>query len=63
MGLVYAEWVSECRPADAAAPVLLPGEPEAQRRAERRAQGVPLPDETWSNIRATATRLGVPAPA
>jgi uncharacterized oxidoreductase len=43
--------------------VLLPGEPEQQRRAERTAHGVPLPDETWSNILATATRLGVRSPA
>ena len=59
MGLVYADWISACRPADPSAPVLLPGEPEQQRRADRTANGVPLPDETWSNILATATRLGV----
>ncbi len=63
MGLAYADWIAACRPADAAAPVLLPGDPEQQRRAERTAQGVPLPDETWSNILATATRLGVKSPA
>ena len=42
--------------------VPLPGEPEAQRRADRNANGVPLPAETWSNILATATRLGVKSP-
>jgi uncharacterized oxidoreductase len=63
MGLAYAEWISATRPANAAEPVLLPGEPEQQRRADRTAKGVPLPDETWSNILATATRLGVKSPA
>jgi uncharacterized oxidoreductase len=38
---------------------LLPGEPEATRRAERLADGVPLPQDTWANIIGTAKRLGV----
>ncbi|MFN6251314.1 MAG: Ldh family oxidoreductase [Alphaproteobacteria bacterium] len=59
MGLVYADWVSQTRPADPAAPVLLPGEPEATRRTERLADGVPLPPDTWANILQTAKRLGV----
>jgi uncharacterized oxidoreductase len=59
MGLIYADWVSETRPADPAAPVLLPGEPEATRRAERLSDGVPLPQDTWANIIGTAKRLGV----
>lgn len=62
MGLVYADWISACRPADAAQPVLLPGEPEQHRRADRTKNGVPLPADTWSNILATATRLGVKSP-
>ncbi len=62
MGLRYADWISATRPANPAEPVLLPGEPETQRRADRTANGVPLPAETWSNILATATRLGVKSP-
>jgi len=62
MGLAYAAWVSACRPADPAQPVLLPGEPEQQRRAERLAHGVPLPEDAWANILATAARLGVRSP-
>jgi uncharacterized oxidoreductase len=61
-GRHYVAWVKACQPADAAAPVLIPGEPEAKRRAERLAQGVPLPQEAWANIRATAVRLGVTIP-
>ncbi len=45
MGLVYADWISACQPADPAQPVLLPGEPEAQRRADRTTHGVPLPQK------------------
>lgn len=59
MGLAYAEWVSACKPADAAEPVLLPGEPEKKKRADRLANGVPLPPDAWNAIRATARRLGV----
>jgi uncharacterized oxidoreductase len=59
MGLAYAAWVSEARPANPEAPVLLPGEPEATRRAERLSDGVPLPPDTWANILQTAKRLGV----
>jgi len=62
MGLEYAEWVSGCRPADPGAPVLLPGEPEAQKRADRLANGVPLPRDAWNAILDTARRLGVNRP-
>jgi uncharacterized oxidoreductase len=62
MGVAYAEWISACRPADPAQPVLLPGEPEEQRRAERTRNGVPLPQDAWASILATATRLGVRSP-
>ncbi|WP_160120285.1 malate/lactate/ureidoglycolate dehydrogenase [Rhodovarius lipocyclicus] len=61
-GRNYVEWVKACHPADPASPVLIPGEPEAKRRAERLAHGVPLPQEAWANIRATAVRLGVTIP-
>ncbi|MES2711881.1 MAG: Ldh family oxidoreductase, partial [Pseudomonadota bacterium] len=59
MGLAYAEWVSGCTPASPDAPVLLPGEKENSVRADRLANGVPLPRAAWDNIQATARRLGV----
>ncbi|MBR0644809.1 malate/lactate/ureidoglycolate dehydrogenase [Plastoroseomonas hellenica] len=59
MGLAYAEWVAGCTPAEAGVPVKLPGEPEAATRADRLANGVPLPEAAWANIQATARRLGV----
>ncbi len=58
----YVEWVKTCRPINPEEPVLAPGEMEARRRAERLVSGVPLPEEAWANIRATAAALGVEAP-
>ncbi len=58
----YIAWVKSCRPADAAEPVLAPGEPEEAKRAERMAHGVPLPRQTWQGILDTAAMLGVAAP-
>ena len=42
--------------------ILLPGEPEQQNTAQRRANGVPLDDGTWAQIVAEAGRLGVAVP-
>jgi len=42
--------------------VLLPGEPEQQTAAQRRANGVPLDDGTWAQMVAEAERLGVALP-
>jgi uncharacterized oxidoreductase len=41
--------------------VLIAGEPERRRMAERLAGGILLDDETLRQIAATATDLGVPA--
>lgn len=54
-----ARAVKEVPPAPGFDRVLLPGEPEALSRAERRAHGVPLPAETWEALARTAERLGV----
>lgn len=39
--------------------VLIPGDPETATRAERTRNGVPLPDDTWAAIVATAREVGV----
>ena len=39
--------------------VLVPGEPESRMRAERAANGVPLPDDTWAAIVETARSVGL----
>ncbi|HZH46861.1 MAG TPA: Ldh family oxidoreductase, partial [Roseococcus sp.] len=58
----YVAWVKSCRPAEPDQPVLVPGEPEKTRRAERHVSGVPLPMQAWQSILATAASLGIPAP-
>lgn len=58
----YIAWVRGCRPMDPDAPVLVPGDVEKRRRAERLVSGVPLTAETWRSIRDAAAALGVAAP-
>ena len=55
----YVDYVHSCQPADPEAPVLVPGEPERSRRAERRANGLPLPGEAWDSILAAGADLGL----
>ncbi|PRY02410.1 Ldh family oxidoreductase [Allonocardiopsis opalescens] len=43
--------------------VYLPGEPEAEREAERRARGLPLPAEVRAELAAVARSLGLPEQA
>lgn len=40
--------------------VRTPGEPEAATRADRRARGIDLPEETWAELRAAAARAALP---
>jgi uncharacterized oxidoreductase len=55
----YLEFFKSTKPAAGVDAVLIPGDPEAATRAERTANGVPLPDETWSAIVQTAREVGV----
>ena len=57
----YAAYVKSARPAQPGGEVLLPGEPELRRRAERIAKGVPLTPEVWEAIIAAAGVAGVEA--
>jgi uncharacterized oxidoreductase len=52
-------WVKSSPPAPGAAEILIPGEPEARSEAERRADGVPVEDETWRQIEVIAAELRV----
>jgi LDH2 family malate/lactate/ureidoglycolate dehydrogenase len=54
------ERVGKVPPAEGFDKVLLPGEPEAQSRAVREREGVPVPDRTWDETLAIAADLGVP---
>ena len=55
----YIDYFKACRPAEAGGEVLLPGEPEARRRAERIAGGVTLTDEVWRSLGETARAGGL----
>lgn len=55
----FFAYVKSARPVDAEAPVLLPGEPEARRRAERIESGIPLTEETRDALLATARSVGI----
>jgi len=55
----YVDYFKSSRPAKAGEPVLAPGEPEINTRAKRLADGVPLPDDTWTAIARTALKVGL----
>jgi uncharacterized oxidoreductase len=55
----YVAFVKGSKPASPGGEVLVPGEPEARMRAQRLAEGVPLPDDTWAAIVETARSVGL----
>lgn len=55
----YVQYFTSSRPAKPGEPVLAPGEPEIRTRANRLANGVPLPDDTWTAIAQAALRVGI----
>lgn len=52
-------WVRASPPADPALPVLVPGEPKRLAREQRAKDGIPVPDETWRQLMATAGSVGI----
>jgi uncharacterized oxidoreductase len=63
---LYAEiraligWAKASPPREGFAEVLMPGEPERRRRAERLANGVEVDERSFAAIRLAATAAGVP---
>jgi len=55
----YAGYIKSSKTAPGVKEILLPGEIEERRCAERNASGVSIPDETWRQIHELATKLGV----
>jgi hydroxycarboxylate dehydrogenase B len=55
----YTRHVKSSRPVAKGGEVLVPGEPESRMRAERGANGLPLPDDTWAAIVDTAKALDI----
>lgn len=57
----YLTFVRAAKPQDLADPVLTPGEKERAMRIARERDGIPLDDETWSQIKAAAADHGLDA--
>ncbi len=55
----YVAWIKSSRKAPGFEAILMPGEIEWQRRAQREQEGVPIPDETWRQIVELGAKLGV----
>ena len=55
-----ADYVKASPPADAAAPVLLPGDPERAAREERTRAGITVDPTTWQEILEAAEAVGLP---
>ena len=51
--------VRAAAPAPGTNRVRLPGDPELETEARRRAEGIPVADGTWAEFVATASRYGV----
>ena len=58
----FVNWSKTASPITPDGLVFLPGEIERETFAERLANGLPIDDETWKKIIATAAVLGVTAP-
>jgi len=59
----YVAFFRSAAPAEAGGEVLCPGEPETRNRAQRGAEGVPLPASTWQSLIEAAEENGVAADA
>ncbi len=55
----YVNFVRACPPSDPAQPVMIPGDPERRRLAERQAAGLPLPADIWEDILTAGERVGL----
>ena len=51
------DWVKSAPLAQGSTEILIPGEPEARLEAERLREGIPIEDETWTQIQAVAKEL------
>jgi uncharacterized oxidoreductase len=58
----YVDHVKRAKPAQLGGEILVPGEPEQRSRERRLAEGIPLPDDTWTSIKATARSVGLAEP-
>jgi hydroxycarboxylate dehydrogenase B len=57
----FIGYLKNTRTAEPGGEILLPGEPETRMRAQRLAHGIPLPEDTWTALLATARQVGLDA--
>ena len=55
----YIAHVRASTPADPEVPVMVPGDPERNRRAERLANGLPLAPDVWNSIQLAGESVGL----
>lgn len=55
----YVDFIRSAKAITPGGEVLLPGEPERRREAQRLAEGIELPEATWKEILASAGRAGL----
>jgi hydroxycarboxylate dehydrogenase B len=55
----YVAHIKSAKPAQPGGDTLVPGEPEERSKKKRLAEGIPLAEETWQSILATAKLVGV----
>jgi hydroxycarboxylate dehydrogenase B len=54
-----ADYTKSAKPADPDKPVLVPGDPERAARKDRRANGIPIPERTWTGLLDGGELLGL----
>ena len=59
----FVDYVKASPPVDAAAPVLVPGDPERIAREERARTGIVVDATTWEEILQAGEKLGLPRSA
>lgn len=57
----FVEWVKQSPPRDGD-DVMIAGDPERRMRAQRLAEGIPVDETTWEQIRAAGAKVGVGVP-
>jgi uncharacterized oxidoreductase len=55
----FVDYVKASPPADAVAPVLVPGDPERLARERRQREGIDVDDTTWAELLAAGQALGL----
>lgn len=58
----YIEFVKSANPAEAGGEVLVPGEPENQKRSARAKNGLPLSADAWQALVDAGAKYGIAAP-